>query len=66
VTIGERIKQARGEAGISQEALAHKAGVSLSTVTRLERNKHTGNLTTLRAVSDALEIPLGELVETAS
>ena len=34
--IAEMLKQARSEAQLSQEALAHRAGVSRSTVARME------------------------------
>jgi len=34
--VAEMLKQARGEAHLSQEALANRAGVSRSTVARME------------------------------
>jgi DNA-binding XRE family transcriptional regulator len=34
---GELLRQARRKAGLSQERLAHKSGVSITTVGRLER-----------------------------
>ncbi|WP_371915049.1 helix-turn-helix transcriptional regulator [Pseudomonas sp. NFACC08-1] len=34
--VAEMLKQARGEARLSQEALASRAGVSRSTVARME------------------------------
>lgn len=34
--VAEMLKQARNEAGLSQEALASRAGVSRSTVARME------------------------------
>lgn len=37
---GHRLRQLRRERGLSQAALAGQAGVSLTTVARLERQRH--------------------------
>jgi transcriptional regulator with XRE-family HTH domain len=36
---GQRLRQLRRQHGLSQEKLAHLAGISLTTVTRLERQR---------------------------
>lgn len=56
--IGARIKAEREKRGMSQEALAAKAGVGGSTISYIEQGT-TKNPTraTLRAIADALNIP---------
>jgi len=39
VVDGDRLRQLRGQHGLSQEELADQAGVSLTTITRLERDQ---------------------------
>ena len=53
-----RLREARG---LSQEATAHAAGVSLNTYSRIERGHTTPNWATVVALADALEVPLAEL-----
>jgi transcriptional regulator with XRE-family HTH domain len=48
-----------------QEALAFKAGVSTSTVSRIERGLHKPSLPTLRKIAAGLEISVAELMEAA-
>ena len=66
VTLGEKIKQARQERNLSQEALAVELGVSWSTVNRYERNKNQPSINRLRLIADVLEIPLSRLLEEAA
>jgi transcriptional regulator with XRE-family HTH domain len=63
VSIGPKIKELRGDQ--SQEDLAHDAGISVSTLSRIERGLHKPELTTLRRLAAALAVPLIELVEAA-
>ena len=61
------LRRARLSQGMSQEAVAHAAGVAVSTYARLERNHawHEMNPTikTLRSVSQALGIRLRLFLE---
>jgi transcriptional regulator with XRE-family HTH domain len=61
--IGPRLKKARHEAGLTQEALAHAAGLSLPTVQRSEAGRHEPSLATVRALSGALDIDVSTLVD---
>lgn len=42
-TFGKRLKQARTEAGLTQKALAAKAGIKQATVSELENDKYHGS-----------------------
>jgi transcriptional regulator with XRE-family HTH domain len=48
-----------------QESLAFKAGVSTSTVSRIERGLHKPSLPTLRKIAAGLGMSLTELMEAA-
>jgi transcriptional regulator with XRE-family HTH domain len=62
--LGEHIRTVRKERGLSQEALARRADVSLNLVGRLElgmvKNPHYG---TLAGLARALDLTVEELVE---
>jgi transcriptional regulator with XRE-family HTH domain len=62
VAIGERVRSARIDAGLSQEQLADAAGLHrtyIGSIERGERNLAVGNLFGL---ADALQLPVTELV----
>jgi transcriptional regulator with XRE-family HTH domain len=61
VTIGQKIKHLRGE--VAQEQLALAAGVSTSTLSRIERGAYQPRLQTLRKIAAALEVPTGDLLD---
>ena len=58
-----QIRAARGLLGISQQALADAANVSMTVVSRLERDDTDARLSTLKAVKDALEASGIEFVD---
>jgi transcriptional regulator with XRE-family HTH domain len=58
-----RLKQLRADRGMSQEALAKKAGISRVFVARLETGKQDPTLTTLTKLAKALKVKVGELLE---
>lgn len=47
--------------GLTQAALAEKAGVNRVTVAELETGRKQGSLATLRALADALNVTLDDL-----
>jgi predicted transcriptional regulator len=58
-----RIKQLRKKRGMTQEALARSAEVSLPYIGRLETGHYDPKLSTLRKLAKALRVPVGKLVE---
>ncbi len=60
--LGERLKRLRQEAGLSQEALAAKAGVSRVTIARLEAGEQDPHYETLHALAQGLGLPLEKLL----
>lgn len=61
--LARRVKQLRRAAGLTQEALAHKAGVSCGYLARLETGRHDPKLSTLRTLAKALGVPVTALLE---
>jgi transcriptional regulator with XRE-family HTH domain len=57
-----RIWRKRFEAGLSQPALAEKAGVSRSTVYRVENGLSPATAVTLRKLADALGCEIADLM----
>lgn len=66
MTIPEKIKQARKEAGLTQkqvgEALGYTGGTAESTVRRWELDIRPVPLDKLRTLSQVLNIPLDQLI----
>jgi len=56
--VGERVRQAREAAGLSQRDLASRMGTSQAAVARLEAGGVGATLTTLQRVAAALDLEL--------
>lgn len=61
MSVAEVFKAARAAKGLSQQAVADRAGLSWSTVTRTEAGKLLPMGPTLFALADVLEVPYDEL-----
>lgn len=61
--LANRIKELRDGKGISQEELAHRAGLSRTGMGFLETGKRWPRLDTLIKVADGLNITLDELLK---
>jgi transcriptional regulator with XRE-family HTH domain len=61
-TTGEKIIEARKQKGLSQEALAAVANISLSTIQRIEKGKVQPRSFTLKTLAVALKIDFSELI----
>ena len=60
--ICNRIKEAREQLGMSQEALAQKANVSRTMISKLETNQKVDcKVSTLISISDALDCRVGDI-----
>ena len=63
MTTGQRIKAARKKAGVTQEELGKKLGVSPSFVAQYETGKRNPKIETLQNLANALGVPVQELVK---
>ena len=65
--LGRRLQAARVQAGLTQQALCHKANLSYSTLTKIERGAiKSPSIFTIQSVAAALGLGLDELMGTAS
>lgn len=60
--VGERIRVARIARNLTQEDVAHAAGMNLSYYGKLERGQNNPTLDTLIRVADVIDAPLPDLV----
>lgn len=61
--VGRRVGQARRDRGYTQEALSEVIGIEPVTLSRLETGDRALSLSTLGAISQALGLPLGDLLD---
>ena len=61
-TLGQRIRQFRESAELTQEALAHSADIGRVTLVRLENGDQTPRFKTLNAIAQALGKPVQDLL----
>lgn len=62
VGVGQVIRELRTQAGLSQEALAHEAGIDRSYIGGIERGEHNMTLINLLRISRCLKISVSELL----
>ena len=55
------LRMRRREAGLSQEQLAHRAGLSMRFISLLEGSRHRPTLVTMHKIAEALDLPLSEI-----
>lgn len=60
--IGDRIRDARRSAGLSQVQLGERVGLDHKTIHRYETAQRAPTITELLLIADALGTPLSELV----
>jgi transcriptional regulator with XRE-family HTH domain len=60
LNVGERLRNLREMYGMSQRALAKKAGVTNGIISMIEKNRNSPSLATLKKILDAFPIPLSE------
>lgn len=61
--LGRFLRRRREEQGLSQEAAAFHAGITTGTLARIELGQSDPAWSTVRAISGALELTLGELAQ---
>ena len=59
---GRRIRSLRTREGLTQEDLAHKAGIGRVTLVRIESGEQLPRFETLTALADALQRPTADLL----
>ncbi|MGI5855927.1 MAG: helix-turn-helix domain-containing protein [Candidatus Merdivicinus sp.] len=62
MTISEKIREARSKAGLTQQQLADKLGVSQQYIANYESGKHYPKIQTLQKIADALEVSMADLL----
>ncbi|MBE0465885.1 MAG: repressor LexA [Candidatus Desulforudis sp.] len=62
--VGETIRRLREEFGLSQRALARKAGISSQYLSDIEVGRTSPSLKSLDKIAGALEMPPGKLLQT--
>ncbi len=60
-SLGSKVSDSRKKLGLSQEALAEKANVSLSTIQRIEKDTVTPRPFTLKILAESLSLDISEL-----
>ena len=63
MSLGEKIREQRKKAGLSQEQLAEKLNVSRQAITKWETDKGIPDIANLIAISDEFGLSLDELVK---
>jgi HAD superfamily hydrolase (TIGR01509 family) len=64
--LGKQLQSARQKAGLTQQQLCHKANLSFSTLTKIERGAiKSPSIFTIQSIASALGISLDELVGNA-
>lgn len=65
VAFGQAVREARAQAGVSQEDLAYRAGIDRSYMSSIERGEQNVGLMSMSRVAAALGVTLSELVLNA-
>lgn len=73
--LGEEIRRARGQKGISQESLAHRSGITKNQLQLIEAGRSSGSrdasgpsnprMSTLAGVAAVLDVSVSELLASA-
>jgi transcriptional regulator with XRE-family HTH domain len=61
-TFAANLRSARERAGLTQEALGHRANFHPTEVNRIEQGRRNPGLLTIVKLARALEIPAGDLL----
>lgn len=61
MTVGERVKAARKQAGMTQGELAERLGISYVGVSQWESGRRNPKGSTLERIAEVLDVPLGYL-----
>ena len=63
IAVGNRLREVRKKKAMTQEDVAHKAGIAVSQVGRIERGKLNPSISTIFVIALAMEIEPKDLFE---
>lgn len=63
--LGAAIRQLRAKRGVTQEDLAHEAGITTGTLSLIERGQSNPTWGTVRSIAQALGVSMAELAKAA-
>lgn len=63
LSISANLKRVREEKGMTQTEVAAKVGITQAACVQFEKGIRIPNAVTLKAIADALEVPVGSLYE---
>ncbi len=63
--LGKAIRQLREERGMTQEALAQEAGITVGHMSMIERGHSNPTWATVKAIGKALNVPMATLAKCA-
>jgi transcriptional regulator with XRE-family HTH domain len=63
--LGKAIRQLREKKGVTQEAVAHHAGITTATLGVIERGLSNPTWATVKAIAVALDVSLLDMVRTS-
>ena len=61
--LGSNLREARKRLGLTQEQVAERSGVHSTEISRIEGGKRDPQVSTLRKLAKAVELPPGRLLE---
>lgn len=64
--LGERLRELRKSSGLSLKLVADKVGISIGSLSQIERGKSSPSVRVLASLAQTLQIPLGLLFEEMS
>jgi transcriptional regulator with XRE-family HTH domain len=64
--LGEAIRQLREKKGLTQEAVAHGAGITTATLGVIERGLSNPTWATLKGIASALDVSMIELAQATA
>jgi DNA-binding XRE family transcriptional regulator len=63
INFGKNVRSIREKKGMTQEDLAHNAGISFTTVNNLENGHLNPTLATIYAIAESLKVQVEQLFE---
>jgi transcriptional regulator with XRE-family HTH domain len=63
--LGEAIRQLREKRRLSQESLAHEAGLTMGTISSIERGLSNPTWGTVKSIARALDVSMSKLAAQA-